>query len=635
MSAIVMPATVMSAAARTFVAVLLVAGLAAGSPAPAADRAAGPDGTITSYGISAFGALKYPPDFAHFDYVNPEAPKGGTMSFRGTGASRTFDSLNAFILAGEPAQGLDHIYDTLLARAYDEPDAVYGLLAETITYPEDRAWVIFRLRDAARFSDGTPVTAEDVVFTLTTLKAEGSPSYRIRLKDVAEIRALSDREVRVEFAATAAMRDLIADVGQIPILPARYYEAVDFARSTLEPPLGSGPYVVSEVDAGRSITYCRNPDYWAADLPVNVGKDNFDCYRYEYYADNTGAFEAFKTGGYLFHEEFTSSLWATAYDFPAIERGWIRREEIADDRPSGAQGFWLNLRHPQFADPRVREAIGTMFNFEWSNRTLFYGLYTRTDSFWENSTMQAEGLPEGAELALLEEFRDALPETVFTEPAVTPRVQSADRNLDRATLRAAGRLLDAAGWTVDAQGLRRNADGKTLPVDFLSDSPAFERIVLPYIANLRQLGIAAAYTQVDPAQMQQRLEDFAYDVTVARYVLPLSPSIELRTLFGSESAAAKGSNNLSGLHDPVVDALIEKVIAAPDRETLEIRVRALDRVLRARHIWVPNWYKGSHWLAYWDVFGKPAEKPPYDRGTDYWWWDQAKYEALREAGALR
>lgn len=620
----------MALPARSFPLAALAAVIAAVPPA-----SADPGVPITSHGISAFGELKYPADFAHFDYVAPDAPKGGTMSFRGTGASRTFDSLNPFILAGEPAQGLDHIYDALMVRAHDEPDAVYGLLAESVTYPEDRSWVVFRLREGARFADGEPVTAEDVVFTLETLQAEGAPTYRIRLKDVAAVTALAPDEVRVAFAEGAATRDLIADVGQLPILPAHYYETVPFGRSTLTPPLGSGPYVVHAVDAGRSITYCRNPDYWAADLPVNIGKNNFDCYRYEYFADNTGAFEAFKTGAYLFHEEFTSALWATNYDFPAIDRGWIRREVIADDRPSGAQGFWMNLRRPQFQDPRVREAIAMMFNFEWSNATLFYGLYERTDSFWENSDLQAEGLPEGDELALLEEFRAALPASVFTEPAVTPRVLSPARNLDRGALRAAGALLDAAGWPTDDRGLRRNAAGEPLRVEFVSDSPAFERIILPYIENLTRLGVEAVHSQVDAAQMQQRQEDFDYDVTIARYVLPLSPSLELRTLFGSESADAPGSNNLSGLRDPVVDALIERVLSAPDRATLETRVRALDRVLRALHLWVPNWYKGSHWIAYWDVFGKPAEKPPFDRGTDYWWWDEAKAAALREAGALR
>jgi microcin C transport system substrate-binding protein len=600
----------------------------------AAPAAQADETTIVSHGISTFGELKYPAGFPHFDYVDPDAPKGGTMSFRGTGASGTFDSLNAFILAGEPAQGFERLYDTLLVRAFDEPDAVYGLLAETIEYPEDRSWVIFTLREGAAFADGHPVTAEDVVFTVETIKADGSPRYQLRLKDIASATALSEREVRIDFAEEAPKRDLIADVGQLEILPAHYYETVDFTRSTMEPPLGSGPYVVADADPGRTVTYCRNEAYWAAELPVNVGKNNFDCYRYEYFADQTASFEALKGGTYLFHEENFSAQWATGYDFPALDRGWVVRETIPDDRPSGAQGFWFNLRRDHLTDPRVREALGMMFNFEWSNETLFYGLYDRTDSFWENSDLQASGPLEGDELAFLEAWRDRLPTAVFSAPAYTPPVSST-RQLDRGVARAAGELLDAAGWEVADDGLRRDTVGDTLDVEFLLSSPAFERIIIPYIDNLRAIGVDARYTLVDFAQYEQRQEDFDYDIVVGRFVLPLSPSIELRELFGSESAGRPGTFNLSGLADPVVDEIIERVIEAEDRETLTTRVRALDLVLRAMHIWAPNWYKGTHWLAYWDVFGRPETKPPYDRGVDYWWFDQAKFDALRAAGALR
>ncbi len=590
--------------------------------------------TTTSHGISAFGELKYPPDFPHFDYVNPDAPKGGTMSFRGTLASSTFDSLNWFILQGEPAQGLWHIYDQLLVRAFDEPDAVYGLLAEKIEYPEDRSWVVYTLREEARFADGEPVRADDVVYTIETLKADGNPRWQIILKDVESAEVRSPTEVKVTFREDAQLRDLISTVGQLYVLPKHYYETVEFKRSTLEPPLGSGPYVVSEVDAGRTITYCRNPDYWAADLNVNAGTWNFDCMRYEYFADTTAAFEALKAGEYLFHEEFFSAIWATGYDFPALENGWVLRETISDDRSSGAQGFWLNLRKPKFQDRRVREAIGMMFNFEWSNETLFYGLYERTDSFWENSPLQASGPLEGEELAVLEPFRDQLPETVFTEDAYTPPV-STTRKTDRRLVRRANALLEEAGWIIDDEGVRRNAAGEALMVEILDDGPSFERIALPFIENLKLIGIDARWELIDPAQYEQRQEDFDYDVVIGRFSLPLSPSVELNTLFSSDSADRPGTFNLSGLKDPVVDALIEEVIAAEDRETLTVRVKALDRVLRDRLIWVPNWYKGSHWIAYWDVFGFPEEKPPYDRGTDYWWFDQAKYDALIAAGVLR
>ena len=594
--------------------------------------------TITSHGISAFGELKYPPDFPHFDHANPDAPKGGTMSFRGTAASRTFDSLNPFILAGEPAQGLyglqGRIYDPLMVRAFDEIDAYYGLLAEKIEYPKDRSWVIYTLREGAYFADGEPVTADDVVFTLNIMKEEGAPNFQIGLKDVEGAEALSMREVKVTFKEDASTRDLISTVGSVDILPEHYYETVDFTKSTLEPPLGSGPYVVSDVDVGRSITYCRNENYWGAEVNVNVGRNNFDCYRYEYFADSTAAFEALKSGVYLFHEEVFSALWATGYDFPALDNGWVIQESIPDERSSGAQGFWLNTRRDKFKDRRVREAISLMFNFEWSNATLFYGLYNRTDSFWENSDLQATGMLEGEELAVLEPFRAQLPETVFSEPAYSPPVSS-PRKTDRRLVRRAIALLDEAGWTIGADGKRRNAEGEVLRVEFLEDGPAFERIILPFVENLKIIGVEASFELIDSAQMEQRQEDFEYDVLVARFSLPLSPSGELNTLFASESADSPGTFNLSGIKDPVVDSLIEQIIQAEDRDTIKTRVRALDRVLRDKIIWAPNWFKGSHWLAYWDVFGKPDTKPAYDRGINWWWWEEDKFQALKAAGALR
>ena len=590
--------------------------------------------TITSHGFSTFGELKYASDFAHFDYANPDAPKGGTMSFRGTGASQTFDSLNAFILKGEPAQGLERLYDALMVRAFDEPDAVYGLLAESIEYPEDRSWVIYNLRPEARFADGEPVTAEDVAFTIETLRTEASPVYRVLVEDVETVEVLSPTAAKVIFKEGANTRDLPGNIGQLDILPKHYYETVEFDRSTLEPPLGSGPYVVEDTDPGRSITYCRNPNYWGADLPVTRGKDNFDCYRYEYFADSTAAFEALKSGTYVFHEENTSKVWATGYDFPALEKGWVKQEVIPDGRPGGAQGFWFNLRRPQFQDARVREAIGLMFNFEWSNATLFYGLYGRTRSFWQGSTLEAEGPPEGEELATLEEFRDQLPPEIFSVPAFEPFV-SRDRQTDRRALRRASDLLDEAGWEVGSDGLRRNSAGEVLGLDFVYDGPGFERIIIPFVENLKKLGVRAENVLIDAAQMEERQKVFDYDMTVARFVLPLSPSVEMRTLYGSSTADQEGSFNLTGLKDPVVDALIERIIEASDRATLTARVHALDRVLRAKHIWVPNWSKGEHWLAYWDIFGRPETKPTYDRGSDYWWFDQAKYDALKAAGALR
>jgi microcin C transport system substrate-binding protein len=591
--------------------------------------------TVTAHGISPFGELKYPADFTHFDYANPEAPKGGEMSFLGTLASGTFDSLNMFILKGESAQGLERIHDGLLVRALDEPASYYGLIAESLEYPEDRSWVIFNLREEARFSDGQPITAEDVVWSLEAYKTLAEPYYRITLEDVEGAEALDTHRVKVRFREGAATRDLPARVGELPVLPKHYYADVDFTQSTMEPPVSSGGYRVARADPGRSITYCRDEDYWGRDLPVNLGSDNFDCFTYEYFADRAAAFEAFKAGEYLLQEEFTSAQWATGYDFPAVSRGWVVLDEIPDGRSSGAQGFFMNLRRDKFSDPRVREAIGMMFNFEWTNATLFHGLYQRTDSFWENSDLQAEGLPEGAELAVLERYRDQLPEAVFTEPAFTPKVSASGNKIDRSAVRAASALLRAAGWEVGDDGKRRNAAGEVLEVEVLTDSPAFERILLPFVENLRRVGVEALLTRVDPAQEVERQENFDFDIMIARISLPVRPSVELRTVFGSQGAGNPGTLNLAGVADPVVDALIEEIIGAEDEAAMKVRVRALDRVLRAKHIWVPNWFKGTHWLAYWDVFGRPKVKPAYDRGVDFWWWDEDRYQALKAAGALR
>ncbi|MEC9431816.1 MAG: extracellular solute-binding protein [Pseudomonadota bacterium] len=589
------------------------------------------DGVIRAHGISTFGELKYGPDFAQFDFVVPDAPKGGVWSGRGTGASNTFDSLNPFILKGEPAQGLGALFDSLLTGSPDEADAEYGLLAHTLEYPEDRSWIIFRMRPEATFSDGSPVTAADVVFTFETLKAKGAPSYRLQLRDVAGAEALDDHSVKFTFADGASTRDLPSLVGGLPILSAKWWETRDFEASSLEPILGSGPYRVDVADPGRRIIYARREDYWGADLPPNVGANNFDRYVFEYFKDYTAAFEAFKAGAYLFHEEFFSKLWATEYGFPAIQKGWVKKEMLPDGRPSGTQGFWFNMRRPQFQDPRVREALAMGFDFQWSNETLFYGLYTRTESFFANSPMAASGLPSAEELALLEPLRADLPEAAFGEAVRPPETDGSGS--DRRILRRATRLLDEAGWTV-VDGVRRNAAGETLTVEFLDDSPTFQRIIGPFIENLKKMGVDASLRIVDAAQYQQRQEDFDYDIIPGRFVMSLTPGQELRQLFSSHSADQRGTPNLTGLANPAVDALIEKVIGADSREALDTAARALDRALRALHIWTPNWYKGAYTIAYWDVYGKPDAQPPYSRGDGYWWWDETKAAKLKAEGAL-
>ncbi len=594
------------------------------------------DDTITrAHGISTFGDLKYPEGFAHFDYVNPDAPKGGTFSTWGFG---TFDSLTPFILRGNSATLATVFFDTLMTGSLDEPDAMYGLVAHTIEYPESREWATFYMRPEATFSDGTPVTAHDVVFSYEVLRDKGRPSYRVLFKDFKSVEALDDHTVKFTFNEDGALRELAMSAAGLPIFSRAYYEDRDFAASTLEPPLGSGPYLLNRVDAGRSVSYKRRDDYWARDLNVNVGQNNFDILQVEYFADYTSAFEAFKGGAYMYREEFLSLLWATGYDFPAVQSGAVKVETLPDGRPAGTQGFWFNLRRPIFEDPRVREALGMAFNFEWSNESLFYGIYSRTDSFWENSTMQAEGMPSDAELALLEPLRADIPETVFTQEAFSPVESDPSSVSDRRALRTAGRLLDEAGWTVGGDGIRVNDAGQRLRVEVLNDSASFERIINPYIENLRRLGVDAVYTRVDPAQSQEREKNFDFDITTRRYSMSQTPGIELRGIFGSEAADAEGSNNIAGVSNLAVDSLIRTIENATSREDLETAVSALDRVLRAMHIWVPQWYKGEHNIAYFDMYERPYTDTPPPNGMgemSIWWFNPEKAQALRASGAIR
>lgn len=598
-------------------------------------RAEGDDTIITSYGISTFGELKYDADFAYWDYVRPDAPKGGEFS---TWAFGTFDSLTPYILKGNAAAGATIFFDTLMTGNLEEPDAQYGLLAETIEYPESREWVIYTLRPEARFSDGTPVTAEDVVFSYNILRDEGRPSYQNTFRDFVSVEALDTRQVKFTFNPEGPLRELILTAGGIPVFSKAYYEDRDFSESTLEPPLGSGPYMLGNVESGRSVTYVRRDDYWAKDLPVNVGQNNFDRLTYEYFSDYTAAFEAFKGGAYLYRAEFSSSVWATGYNFPAIDQGYVKVETLPDGRPAGTQGFWFNLRRDKFSDADVREAIGMAFNFEWSNESLFYGLYDRTDSFWENSpTLQAQGLPTAGELALLEPLSAYFPDTLLTEPAFSPRASDASSLGDRRALRRASGLLENAGWVVGDDGFRYK-DGEKLTLEFLNDSPTFDRVISPYVANLKRLGIDARMNRVDPAEAQERQKNFDFDVVTQRFSMSQTPGNELEQIFGSQSANVPGGANLAGLSNAGVDSLIRTISNANSREELDVAVRALDRALRTLHIWVPQWYKGVHNIAFRDVFGRPytTNPPPLSLGVEStWWWDQEKAAALRASGALR
>jgi microcin C transport system substrate-binding protein len=578
------------------------------------------------HGASIFGDLKYGPEFTHFDYVNPAAPKGGKLVTIGTAGITTFDSFNGFILKGDAAQGLDLIFDTLMVRALDEPDAMYGLVAKSVDVAAERKSVAFELRPEAKFADGSALTAEDVCDTFRLLKTEGHERIRITIRDVKECQIVSPHSIRYNFEGENT-RDLPLVVAGLPIFSKAYYQTHDFAKSTLEPPLGSGPYKIGPFRQGQYVGYLRRDDYWAKDLPVNRGQYNFDEIRFEYFRDRTAELEALKAGILDLREEFTSKAWATEYNLAAVKEGRLIKEQLPDETMSGAQGFFINLRREKFRDARVRQALDLAFDFEWSNAMLFYGQYKRTSSVFEGGDLEASGKPTPEELELLDQMRADLKPEVFEE-IYSPPVSNGS-GADRALLKRASELLDATGWAVK-NGIRENAKGDRLTVEFLEDDPVFERVMTPYIRNLRVIGIDAKIRIVDAAQFQQRLKDFDFDITIQRYVLPQTPGVELKAFFGSQSANAPGSYNLSGLTLKPVDILIDKIITAKSREELKTAAQALDRVLRAEHFWVPHWSKQSYNLVYWDIFGRPAIKPKYDRGViTTWWTDKQKAASLR------
>jgi microcin C transport system substrate-binding protein len=579
------------------------------------------------HGLSTFGDLKYPADFKHFDYVNPAAPKGGRFSTYG-GPLNSFDTFNPFILKGDAATGLGLLFDTLMARSGDEPDAMYGLVAKDVAIAPDKMSVTFRLRPAAKFSDGSQITADDVVFSFDTLKSKGHPSYRIMMRDVTKGEALDAQTVRFTFTGEL-VRDLPTTVAGLPVLSKKYYATREFDQTTLEPPLGSGPYLIaSDYKPGSQITYKRRADYWAKDLPVNVGTNNFDEIRYEYYRDRTPALEGFKAGTYDFREEFTARDWSTNYVFPAVKEGRVKLTTLPDANPSGAQGFFFNTRRAKFADPRVRKALDYAFDYEFANKNLFYGLYTRTNSYFENSDMKAVGKPSPEELALLEPFRAKLPPAVFEEPYMSP--VSDGSGTDRKLLREAARLLDEAGCKIKDK-VRVCPSGEKLEFEFLMYEASFERIIAPYVKNLQAIGVNATMRRVDSAQYQRRVKTFDFDVVTQRFVMRLTPGMEMRNYWASENAGIEGSVNLAGIKDPVIDALLDKVVEAKSRAELVTATRAIDRVLRAGHYWVPQWYKAAHNIGYWDKFGFPATKPKYSRGVpDTWWYDAAKDAKLKQ-----
>jgi microcin C transport system substrate-binding protein len=593
--------------------------------------------TITSHGFSEFGDLKYPAGFAHFEYVNPEAPKGGELSYATQG---TFDSFNPFTRKGRAGARSADQYETLLFPSYDEPAAYYGLLAESLEYPESQDWVIFNLRPEARFSDGTPVTAEDVVFSHNILLEQGLKSYADAVRArIPKAEVLGPHRVKFHFSPDFPRRALITQVGGTPVFSKAWFETDPENRRLdeprLEPGIGSGPYVLESYDINRRIVYRRNPDYWGDHVNVNVGRNNYDTIRIEYFGDSVAAMEGFKAGEFTLRQENNSKSWATAYDFPAVRDGLVIKGEFPDGDVPNAGGFIMNMSRPVFQDIRVREAIQLAYNFAWTNESLQYGLFQQRHSFWQGTELEARGVPEGRELEILKGLGDALDPAILSEEPVMAHSSKADRQIDRRNLRRAMKLLDEAGWKVGEDGMRRNAAGELMKIEFLSDQPTLERILRPYVDNLRVMGVDAIYNRVDPSQFTLRRRDRDFDMIMGAYRMSLQPSTGLYQQFGTKDAAYSVFNP-SGVHGPDIEPLIDGIVAAKTTPELRAHVRALDRVLRAKRFMVPTWYLGKHWVAYWDMYAYPEKLPPYALGIeDLWWIDAERAEALKASGALR
>lgn len=592
---------------------------------------------IKSHGFSEFGDLKYPEGFAHFDYVNPEAPKGGELAISAVG---TFDTMNPYARGGRAGALSSSHFESMLVESYDEPGSFYGLLAESLEYPETQDWVIFNLRPEARFSDGSPLTAEDLVFSHNLLLDQGLKSYAEAVrKRIIKAEVLGPHRAKFYFADDISRRSLITQVGAVPVYSKAWYEADPENRKLneprLDPGIGSGPYVLDDLKVNQRITYKRNPDYWGADVNVNIGRFNYDRIRIEYFGDAVAAMEGFKAGVYTLRQENSSKNWATGYDFAAVDNGTVIKDSIPDGNLAAPAGFIMNLLRPKFQDPRVRAAIQLGFNFEWTNESLQYGLFKQRNAFWQDSDLEARGVPEGRELEVLQSLGDLIDPEILTSEPVMAHSSKAARPNDRRNLRRAMKLLDEAGWTVGDDGLRRNAKGELLTLEFLEDSPTTVRVVQPFVTNLRAMGIDANVNKVDNAQFTSRRRDKDFDMIYAGYRIGLEPSTELMQMFGSE-AHEYSVFNPAGLADPAMDKVIDNIVAATTRDELTANTRALDRLLRAKRMMVPVWYLDVNWVAYWDMYRYPENLPPFSVGLmDLWWIDADREEALKASGALR
>ncbi|MAI18561.1 MAG: ABC transporter substrate-binding protein, partial [Rhodobacteraceae bacterium TMED111] len=567
-------------------------------------------------------------------YVNKDAPKGGEISIWSMG---TFDSMNPYSRKGRAGALASAPFESLLEGTADEVGSLYGLLAETIEYPEDQTWVIFNLRDEAKFSDGTPVTAYDVKHTFELFLEQGLASYKAILEQIVqEAEVLGPKKIKYSFTPDASKRDAIPIVGGLPVMSKAWFDATGarLDESRMEIAIGSGPYVLDQFEVNKRISYKRNEDYWGNELPLMKGRSNFDTIKIEYFADTSAALEGFKSGEYTMRIENSSKNWATAYDFPALDEGKVIKKTLPDGGIASGQAFVMNLRRSKFSDSKVREAIGLLYNFEWSNESLFYGQYARINSFWENSELAAEGMPTEGELALLKPLVNDLPKGILDEEAVMASV-SGLRALDRKNLRLASKLLDEAGWLVGDDGVRRNSEGEVFTLEIIERSPAFDRVVLPYVDNLRAAGIDAKYERIDSAQFTDRKRNYDFDMLTTQHPMSLEPSSGLKQYFGSESSDVSVFNS-AGVSNPAIDALIEHVISAENKAELKTSVKALDRALRSLRFWVPQWFNNTYRVAYWDMYEHPDEIPPFDLGyLDFWWYNSDKAEFLKSTGALR
>lgn len=586
-----------------------------------------------SHGLSTFGELALPPDFPHFAYVNPKAPKGGMLTVQikrggGNQSFDTFNTLNTYVLQGDGAAGMDACFDSLMAGSGDEPGSLYGLLAKSVAVSADKLTYRFRLRPEAKFHDGSRVTARDAAFSMNILKAKGHPSYRLLLNELVSSEAEGDDILVVKLSPKRG-RDLHLVVAGLPVFSEQYWSTRDFTASTLEPPLGSGAYKVGRLEQGRFIEFDRVPDYWAKDLPVNIGTNNFDRVRWEYFRDRQVAFEAFKAGAITFQEEFTSRIWATGYDFPAMHEGKVRKEALPKTEPVGSQGWVYNTRREKFADPRIREALGLAFDFEWTRKTIMFGSYERMTSYFENADSKAVGKPSPEELKLLEPWRGKVPDEVFGEPFLPP--VSDGSGSDRALLRKADEMLRAAGCKRDGNVMKL-PNGQPFEIEFLDSSPALQPHTQPFQANLKRLGINATSRLVDPAQYQRRLQEFDFDIISMALSGGAIPSDTLSIVYGSEAAKTKGSRNVGGISHPAIDAMIETIGQAKTYADCIVAAKCLDRLLRAGRYWIPMWWNDEEWLAYWDMYDRPATKPKYSSGAPgIWWYDAEKAKRIGKA----